>query len=420
MSTPATHIPAARGGDRSAPRAALKAGDLSRDGRGRIRATPPILHYGFRPFFFFAALHAGLGIPLWLAAYAGGLTLPGPFTGMGWHAHEMLFGYLAGVVAGFILTAIPNWTGRLPLSGAPLGVLVLLWLAGRIACLVVPVPAAAMAVDLAFPAFLAFAVWREVVAGRNWRNAPVAGMITLLGVANALDHLGNLDLVAPGLGQKLALAVIAMLIALIGGRIIPSFTRNWLVKRGETSLPASFGALDKAALATTAAALLCWLVIPDTAPAGTLLCAAGLLLAARLMRWRGHRTTAEPIVLVLHAGYLWLAVALIMLGLAALFPALPASSAIHALTAGAAGTMTLAVMTRASLGHTGRAITADRRISAIYVLVGLGALLRVAAPFAGSWYLAALSTGGVLWSAAFLLFVVRYAPVLWSRSLGRG
>src|SRR5690606_35818439 len=150
--------------DRSVPRAALKAGDVTRDGRGRIRAMLPILHYGFRPFFFLAALHAGLAIPVWLAAYLGGFDISGPFGGMAWHAHEMLFGYLSAVIAGFILTAIPNWTGRLPLSGWPLAVLVALWLAGRLACLAAPDPWLAMAVDLAFPATLAFAIWREVAA----------------------------------------------------------------------------------------------------------------------------------------------------------------------------------------------------------------------------------------------------------------
>ncbi len=242
--------------DRSVPRAAPKSGDLSRDGRGRIRAMPPILHYGFRPFFFLAALHAGLAIPVWLGAYFGGFDIGGPFGGMHWHAHEMLFGYLAAVVAGFILTAIPNWTGRLPLSGWPLATLVGLWLAGRAACLASPDPWLAMAVDLSFPVTLAFAIWREVTAGRNWKNAPVAVMITVFGVANGADHLANAGVLDHDLGQRLALAAAGMLIALIGGRIVPSFTRNWLVKEGSTALPAPFGRFDKAALAVTTAAML--------------------------------------------------------------------------------------------------------------------------------------------------------------------
>jgi len=401
--------------DRSVPRAALKKGDLSRDGRGRIRAMPPILHYGFRPFFFLAALHAGLAIPLWLWAYFGGIAISGPFSGMHWHAHEMLFGYLSAVMTGFLLTAIPNWTGRLPLSGLPLGGLVALWLAGRAACLLVGNPWAAMAIDLAFPLVLAFSVWREVVAGRNWRNAPVALMVSLFGIANGIDHLANMGFVAHDLGQRLALAVTAMLLALIGGRLVPSFTRNWLVKARITRLPASFGQIDKAALIVSGIAAAGWLIVPGTLLSGIAFVAAGCLLAARLMRWRGSATIAEPILFVLHLGYGWLALALVFLGLADLLPDFPVSAAIHALTSGAVGTMTLAVMTRASLGHTGRAIVADGYVVGVYVLVSVGAALRVAAPFAGESYSALLAGGGVLWSCAFLLFAIRFAPILWRR-----
>lgn len=409
--TSSTSLPS----DRSVPRTRRRGGDYSRDGRGRVVSTPPILQYGFRPFFFLAALHAGVAIPVWLWIFFAGGALPGPFTGMDWHVHEMLFGYVFAVLAGFILTAIPNWTGRLPLSGWPLAGLVSLWLAGRVACAVLANPFAAMMVDLACPAMLAIAVWREVLAGRNWKNAPVAVLLTLFGVAGALDHGANLGLVPEGLGVRIALAVIAMLLALIGGRIIPSFTRNWLVKRGEPQLPASFGAVDKATLVATAAALATWVALPGSLPAGMLLCLAGALLAIRLVRWRGHLTAREPILLILHIGYAWLALALLMLGGSALSDRLPASAALHALTAGAVGTMTLAVMTRASLGHTGRAITADRWVIAAYAAVTAGAVFRVAAPLSGEWYPHLILCGGGLWSAAFLIFTVRYAPVLWGR-----
>lgn len=410
--------PASSASDPSAIRAARKNGDLRRDGRGRIASMPPILQYGFRPFFFLATLHAGLAVPLWLWMYFAGLEMPGPVPGLQWHVHEMLFGYLGAVLTGFILTAIPNWTGRLPLSGWPLLALVALWLAGRMAIALIGDPLAAMAVDLAFPAMLSFAVWREVAAGRNWKNAPVAALITLFGAANALHHAENFELVPSGLGVRLALGVAAMMIALIGGRIIPSFTRNWLVKAGDTHLPDSFGPLDKAALAATGVAVMLWTGIPDSTVTGAALVGAGALVAVRLSRWRGHRTLREPIVLVLHVGYAWLAVGLFMLGLSILWGAVPGSAAIHALTAGAVGTMTLAVMSRASLGHTGREIVADRFVLAIYAAVTAGALLRVAAPFAGSWYGFVLACGGALWSAASLGFAVRYAPILWGKRKG--
>lgn len=218
--------------------------------------------------------------------------------------------------------------------------------------------------------------------------------------------------------MRLALGVIAMLLSLIGGRIVPSFTRNWLVKNGETHLPASFGLLDKAALATTAVGAAGWVFFPDALPTGAVLMAAGALAMLRLSRWQGYRTRREAIVLILHIGYAWLDVSLALLGASIVFAALPESAALHALTAGAIGTMTLAVMTRASLGHTGRDIVADRTVKAIYVAVTLGALLRVAAPMTGEWYAHVLACGGALWSAAFLLFAVRYAPILWGRRAG--
>ena len=376
---------------------------------------PPILQYGFRPFFFLAALYAGLAIPAWLWLHFAGSALPGPFTPLRWHVHEMLYGYVFAGLAGFILTAIPNWTGRLPLSGWPLAGLVALWLAGRAACAMVDDPAVAMVVDLACPIMLGAAIWHEVVAGRNWKNAPVAVLVTLFAAGSAVDHAANFGTVPGGVGTRIALAVIALLIALIGGRIVPSFTRNWLVKRGETRLPASFGPVDRTALATTALAVAAWVVMPESMAAGVLLCLAGALLALRLARWRGDLTLREPILMILHVGYGWLALALLTLGGSALTDALPGSAALHALTAGAVGTMTLAVMTRASLGHTGREITADHWVVAAYAMLNAGAMLRVAAPLTGEWYPQLIAWGGGLWSAAFLVFAVRYAPILWGR-----
>ena len=404
--------------DRSVLRALRKSGDLSRDGRGRVSAMPPILQYGFRPFFFLAAVYAGAAIPAWLWMYFSGHALPGPFPGLHWHAHEMLFGYLQAVLAGFVLTAIPNWTGRLPLSEWPLAGLVSLWLAGRIACAVAPGLVAAFLVDISFPVVLGFAVWREVVAGRNWKNVPVAVIIVLFGLANALDHAANLGFVPHDLGVRLGLGAIAMLLSLIGGRIVPSFTRNWLAKHGETRLPASFGVLDKAALAATAVGAAAWVALPDSTAAGATLCLAGVLLVVRLARWQGHRTTREPIVLILHVGYAWLGIALLLLGGSVFLDTLPESAALHALTAGAIGIMTLAVMSRASLGHTGREIVADRAVIAAYAAVTTGAVFRVTAPLAGDWYPHLLVCGGALWSGAFLLFAIRYAPILWGRRLG--
>lgn len=399
--------------DRFVPRVRVHAGDTSIDRRGRVRTAPAILSYGFRPFFLGAAIYAAASVPLWLWMHLSGAAPAGPFAGPAWHAHEMIFGYLAAVMAGFILTAVPNWTGRLPLSGIPLGVLFTLWLAGRIACSTISSPVLALSIDMAFPVLLGLAVWREVLAGKNWRNAPVAVLLTLFAGANLLHHIENIRPGLEGTGVRLALGVAAVLIALIGGRVTPSFTRNWLAKRGDKRLPASFGRLDKVALIAAAVGMAGWNIAPEHPVSGVLLAAAGVLLAARVARWRGLSAWREPMVLILHLGYLWLAATFLMLGCSILEPGLmPASSALHALTSGAIATMTLAVMTRATRGHTGHAIETDPATLAIYIMVTIGALLRVAAPFAPGPYSALLISGGVFWSAAFALFAVRYGPML--------
>jgi uncharacterized protein involved in response to NO len=399
--------------DRSVPRERIRQGDHSRDGRGRVRDTPAILQYGFRPFFLLAALHAALAMPAWIAMLVGGWAPAGPFDPLQWHAHEMIFGYLAAIVAGFVLTAVPNWTGRLPLSGAPLAVLVAMWLAGRAANGLVAHSTAAMLLDVVFLMALAAAIWREVITGRNWRNTPVAVMLSLLALANLLHHLEVAGFGEPGFAIRLALGAMIVLIALIGGRIVPSFTRNWLVRRGESRLPASFGMVDKLALAVTVIAVLAWLARPLDDFAAALLIAGGALLFLRLARWRPLITLREPIVAILHLGYAWLALSLLLIGLAIVWPGYVApGTALHALTAGAVGTMTLAVMTRASLGHTGRDILADNWTLAIYAAVTIGALMRVVAAVGGAHQLTVLAAGGLVWSLAFALFVIRYGPIL--------
>ena len=409
---------AQRVADASVPRSRVRSGDTSIDRRGRRRDVPAFLSYGFRPFFFLGALYAALAVPVWLVSYFGGFGPAGALTGVQWHAHEMIFGYLGAVMAGFILTAVPNWTGRLPLSGAPLVVLVALWLAGRIALFVDAEPISATVLDLAFPVLLAAAVWREILAGRNFQNAPIAALLSLFALANLVDHLAVRWVLLDGCGVRLALAVATLLVALVGGRVTPSFTRNWMARAGLSPLPSPMGRLDRIALAVTAIALVGWIAAPDRPAVGAGLLVAGGLLLARLVRWRGYRAAREPIVLVLHLGYLWLAASLLLLGLAALVPSMmPSSAAIHALTAGAIGTMTLAIMTRATRGHTGRTIAADALTNAIYALATLGALLRVTAPFLGAMYPSLLAAAGIAWSSAFLLFACAYAPMLFRKRL---
>ena len=386
------------------------------------RATPPVLTQAFRPFFLAAGIWASVALALWIVMLATGLALPSRFDPLSWHVHEMLFGFVMAAVAGFLLTAIPNWTKRLPVSGRPLALLAGLWLLGRASCLVSAlVPAwLAAAADLSFPVVLVGVVAREIVAGRNWRNLPMVMPVAVLGLANLLMHL-EADGVAvpPGLGWRLGLSAVMILVSVVAGRILPSFTRNWLAKRGTADLPASHGMLDRIALGILHAGLLGWVFVPACRPIGGFLLLAAALNLWRLSRWRGAATAAEPLLLVLHVGYAWLVLGAGLLGLAMLDAEIPLGVAVHALTVGAAGTMILAVMTRATRGHTGRALAADRATSLIYVLVTLAALTRVAAAFADGWTMPMLIVSGCLWITAFGLFVVYYGPFL-LRNKGAG
>lgn len=384
--------------------------------RYRALAGPVILSAGFRPFFLGSAIWAAVAIPLWLCAYAEGLVVPTQLAAFVWHAHEMVFGFAAATVAGFLLTAIPNWTGRMPLQGAPLAALVLLWAAGRVAVLlsaVIGAPAAAVA-DLSFPAAFLAVIAREILAGKNWRNLPMLGALSLLLVGNLLVHLDALGIADTAeLGNRLGLATLLMLISLVGGRIIPSFTRNWLAKvRPEIPPPVAERRFDLGVLIVTGLAVMSWAVAPDAPPTPLAALVAGIALVLRLSRWRGRQTVGEPLLLILHIGYGWLALGLLLLGLNGFYVVLPATAALHVLTVGAVGTMTLAVMTRATLGHTGRPLVAGPGTKAIYVLITVAALLRVLSPFAGDRIVLALWLAGAAWSGAFGLFALLYAPAL--------
>jgi uncharacterized protein involved in response to NO len=374
----------------------------------------------FRPFFLGAALWSAAAVPAWLLSFSGRAALPGALAPFIWHGHEMVFGFGFAAVAGFLLTAIPNWTGRLPLRGARLAALAGLWLAGRIALLLsAQIGAhATAAIDLAFPAALVAVIARELIAGRNWRNLPMLAALALLLCGSLLVHLQSIGLAYTALlGNRVGVATLVMLIALVGGRIVPSFTRNWLAKhRAGEALPAPAGRLDLAALAITLAALAAWVASPGGPVTAWLALAASLALGLRLARWRGLATLGEPLLFVLHAGYGWLVFGFALLGLSGLVPLVPHSAALHALTVGAIGTMTLAVMTRATLGHSGRALTADRATTAVYLLVTLAALLRIAAPLAGGAYLALTWAAATAWSSAFLLFAVAYRGPLLRRA----
>jgi uncharacterized protein involved in response to NO len=379
-----------------------------------------ILRQGFRPFFLAASLWAIAALPLWILMLWGELYLPTAFDPLAWHAHEMIFGFAAAAIAGFLLTAIPNWTGRLPLSGLPLLGVALLWLAGRFAILVSATigPVSAAVVDLSFFVVLLAFILREIIAGRNWRNLPVVAALVALIVANVVSHASATGFLPPEMaGPRLGIGIIVLLISLIGGRIIPSFTRNWLVKQGQKVLPAPFAGYDRICIILVLLAVLIWVIWPDAQIGGAAFVIAGVATLVRLLRWMGHRTLAEPLLWSLHLGFAWLPVGLLLLGAGAYAPeSLPPSGGLHALTAGAAGSMILAVMTRATLGHTGRELSADRWTTAIFGMIFAAAFMRVAAALLLEGYLPLLLASAALWVGAFGLFAVRYGPMLFGAS----
>lgn len=383
------------------------------------KPRPAIWTQGFRPFFLATALWAICATALWIALLTTGLALPSRFDPLTWHIHEMLFGFVMAAIGGFLLTAIPNWTKRPPVGGAPLVLLAGFWLLGRIVCLTSALMPAWLSIvaDLAFPATLLVVAACEIVAGRNWRNLPMVLPTALLGAANLLMHLeANGVAVSAGLGWRLGLATTIVLISMIAGRIVPTFTRNWLKKRSTRELPPANGWIDRGALGLLHAGLIGWAALPDFAPIGALLLFAAALNCARLHRWRGGATTAEPLLFILHMGYAWMVAGAALLGLSMLGWDVPQTAALHTLTVGAFGTMILAVMTRATLGHTGRTLSANRATVAIYVSITLAALLRLAAAFGLGPFMPILVAAGCLWIVAFGLFAWVYGPMLLSNT----
>ena len=371
--------------------------------------------YGFRPFFFFGSVYAGAIMLVWLPVFYGQLKLSTAFSPRDWHVHEMLFGYIAAVVAGFLLTAVPNWTGRLPLQGRPLLLLFSTWVAGRMAVGISAwigwAPAAA--IDSVFLILLAASAAREIIAGRKWSNLKIVAIISLLAVGNLAFHLeahftGLADYATRG-----GIAVVITLIALIGGRIIPSFSRNWLAKRAPGRMPAPFGRFDAATVGVSAPALLCWVVRPlDRATGGLLLLCGGMHLI-RLVRWSGYRTFADRLVLILHVAYAFIPVGFILTALSA-FDLVAPGAGIHAWTGGAIGTMTLAVMSRATLGHTGQPLEASPATQLIYAAVIIAALARVCAVLEVDHADVLLVVAGFAWAVAFLGFAATYSVAFWS------
>ena len=380
---------------------------------------------GFRPFFMFAGLYGTFPLVMWIAAYFGEVSLPGPMIPFYWHGHEMVFGFGAAGLAGFLLTAVPSWTSTPPLKGLPLAGLAGLWVLGRVAMWggwglgVWPVALA----DIALLVALTTVIGSRVIACGQRRNYPLAALVAILLVANVLMHLETLGLTenSAATGLRLGVYVFCILVALIGGRVIPAFTSNVLKMRGDMTEVISSPLLQKLVLISLPTAIILDLAAGDTGPwrtvAGIIAVITGLILVLRMRRWRLMKVLDEPILWILHMGHAWLAIGFILKGLADLTNLIAPGDAIHALSAGAMGTMIMAMMTRASLGHTGRPLKASPAIVVAYVLIILGALLRTVGPsldavFGGLDVGTIIATGGVMWVSGFVLFSVVYWPIL--------
>ncbi len=389
--------------------------------RLKAHAGPAILSYGFRPFFLLAAMYAATVILIWLPLFYGVISFTTVFSPRDWHVHELLFGYFPAVITGFLLTAIPNWTGRLPLQGRPLLILVLAWLAGRLAIALSLFlgPVLAGVVDCAFLLLVSAATGREIVTGQNWRNLKVLLPLSLLTAANAAFHVEAHVFGSADVSVRVGQAAIILLIMIIGGRIIPSFTRNWLARDNPGRLPSSFDNFDVVAIVLSAAALVLWAAWPNGRLTATVLAVASVLQLSRLARWAGDRTARNWLVLILHLAYLFVPIGFLLAALAAIDLVASTASA-HAWMMGAAGTMTIAVMTRATLGHTGRALSASPTTIGIYGAALSAALARILAALFPDWSILFLDLAALAWIAAFAGFCLVYGPMLLRPKLSSG
>ena len=378
---------------------------------------------GFRPFFLFGALHAALSILLWVPWYLGFLHVPTALTPIAWHQHELLFGYVPAVIAGFLLTAIPNWTKRKRLTGTPLVLLFALWLAGRFAIFMsekIGLPAANV-INLAFLIVLGLYALREVVAAKNKRNYKLVAVIGLLAASQALFLYEFSRYEHVEIAGRFAIAAIVLMISIVGGRIIPSFTANWLRKNNPGREPPSFGRFDLVAMVISTAALAAWPAGLHwntlATPVAILSLLAGALQLARQARWCPERTLSEPLVTILHVAFLFVPLGFVLTGIALMTDnGSFASAGIHAWTSGAIGTMTLAVMTRATRGHSGEALHApSSTVLVIYLPIVTSALLRIAVALAPQHTMLLLPPAGTLWVLAFCGYMLLYGRFILSR-----
>ena len=378
---------------------------------------PNVFAYGFRPHFLLAGLAALVLVPLWAVSFVAGTPLGSGWPPTLWHGHEMLFGFIICAIAGFLLTAVPSWTGQKGYAGAPLVALALVWLIARIMILSSSLwpPLVTAAADLAFLPLLAALVAVPLARQRN-RNTPLLLVLGLLWLANLAFHFAVIRSNPPLARHALILGIdiVLILVTIIGGRIVPAFTTSALRQRGIQDAMKSRLVLTVMAVAIMVLIAVVDVLWPETPIAGMLAGIAAVVQGLRLLQWRSLQTLRQPIVWILHLAYAWLPVGLALKAAALLGGYAIGAFWLHALTIGTLATMITAVMTRASLGHTGRALVVHPLTTVGYVMLTAAALVRVFGLTAlGLSYPQVVILTASFWTASFALFVGVYAPILW-------
>jgi len=369
---------------------------------------------GFRPFFTSCALYAVVLMTAWIGVFTFGWEMAGSQP-RNWHAHEMIHGVVAAAIAGFLLTAVPKWTGTRQVQGTMLLSLWLLWLIGRVGFWLADTGAdgvggkIAQVLDLTFLPALSIAVSWPILKTGNRRNLLIAAVLAALFAANliqgfdALSHLANI----------LALDLVMILMVIIGGRIGPAFTRNWLARRGlKADAVQMHGWLDITALGLVIALTVAALLESPSGAVGIIALVAALANMARLVEWQGWRAWRDPLVWVLHLGYAWIVISLFLRGITGLVPALPPNAWVHALGVGAVGTLILGVMARATLGHTGRELRLPIGGGTMFALVTVAAVARTGNAIGWFDHNISLSVAGFAWIIAFAVFGLLFFPKL--------
>lgn len=383
---------------------------------------PPVrgalFSYGFRPFFLLGGAYALIMIPWWVYRFAHANAAFGGLPAMYWHAHEMIYGFVMAAIAGFLLTAVPSWTGERGFAGKPLIAAVLLWMAGRLAMsLSTEIPFWVLAVaELALVPWLIVLLAPPILRTRN-RNLPLLAVLLVLWIIDVafLAGMARADAALAAGSTRLAIDFVLILITVIGGRIVPAFTANALRRRGEEPNLVTRAPLEYTVIGLMVAVAVADVIAPVGVVSGVLAALAALAHIGRLSGWRSFRTGGEPVLWIMHVAYAWLPLGLALKAFAILGDAGWASRWQHALATGVIATMILAVMTRTALGHTGRPLVVSPAIAVAYLLLTLTALLRT---FGVAWFPAhyplTLTVSAVTWAASFGIFLVVYTPILWA------